>query len=215
LFLILCFSFFYQCVVLLVCSGYSVFCSCSGVWTSISTALVSPVVPDHCFGMVVDGLWIRLGLCVTDLLIFRQPQLPMVVSLVYDEDCLLSGLPETYGILLFSFKQFCTRYSYVFVSLNLLRPALMSCQILCPSMSTVSGHEDPSLWPENSPLNSHCWNTICIHQSHPSILWEMLLLYWNYPLGWKRLQRARFFTVWHHEVFWVPATSSAIIRPYR
>jgi len=72
------------------------------------------MLPGYCISMAVIVLWIRLGLCVTGLLIFRQPQWPMVVPLVYDEECLHSGLPETYGIMLFFVLQLCFRYSYVF-----------------------------------------------------------------------------------------------------
>jgi len=98
--LFFCYRFLYHLFVLLVCSGYSVLCSCCGVWKTVSTVFVTTLVPGYCIDMVSIVLWLHLGLCVTGLLILRQPQRPMVVPLVYDEECLRWGLPETCCILL-------------------------------------------------------------------------------------------------------------------
>ena len=88
----------------------------SRVWKIVSTIFETALVPGYCNGMVCFVLWLRLGLCVTGLLIFRQPQRPMVVPLVYDADCLRWELYETYCcILLLSVLQCCFRwYSEVF-----------------------------------------------------------------------------------------------------
>ena len=139
----------------------------SWVWKIVSTVFVASLVPGYCIGMVRIVLWIRLGLCVTGLLIFRQPQRPMVVPLVYDEDCLRWGLTETCCcILLIIVLQRCFRYSYDFLHLTSLRLVHLSCQTICPSLSMVSGHEALSLWHETSPLQSLCWNIFFLHQCH-------------------------------------------------
>ena len=76
----------------------------------------------------------------------------------------------------------------------------------------VSGHEALSLWPETSPLQSLCWNIFFLHQCHASFLWLVLLLYWNYLLGWLPLYWVIFYSVWQHEVFWVHEPFFALNR---
>ena len=143
----------------------------------------------------------------------------MLVHLVYDEDCLCWGLPETCCmlyvlccVLLVIFFQLCFRYSYEFLHLTSLWLVLLSCQTICLSLSMVSGHEALSLWPETSPLKSLCWNIFVRHQCRASFLWLVLLLYWNYLLGWRPLHWVIFYSVWHHGVFWVREPFFALSR---